>query len=225
MRQLAIDRLDDRMRLAANVNGAREVCRLQRLYGLEDLCPAALPERDQIVSRRIPRKHELHIAVTVWLLSVAVQKIRPARDHITGHVLDDDADAIGLFIKRREKLFVIHLRESFLGQPLIIAKSRKRIIEIVSSEGVVHQSLTSAHLFANGLGQALARQAHLLARTHVLERPLSKLALFIAEDGDEIYAARRSVLELFAELVRFREKINAQPEAAQLVCEAERFID
>ena len=66
-----------------------------------------------------------------WLFAIARQKIRPARNHVAEHVLDDDGDAVRLFIERMEELFVAHLIESLLAHLLVSAKGRERVVQIM----------------------------------------------------------------------------------------------
>src|SRR5580692_3612176 len=53
-------------------------------------------------------------------------------------MLDDDRDRIHLRIERRHKLFVGHLSHGALGEILVVAEQRKRVLKIGSSELQCH---------------------------------------------------------------------------------------
>src|SRR5262249_59802060 len=69
------------------------------------------------------------------------------------------------------------------------------------------------------LDDAGARDRHLLAAAHVLDRHLAARAFFVALDGDERHAARPGVPELLAQFIRFGIDVGAQAAAAQLRCQ------
>ncbi len=137
MRELSIDRLNYRVILAANCDRAHQVFGFQWLDGRERARPTFLPIREHVVSRRARQHFKFHVAIEFRLLAVGGQKVGPARDHVPGHVLHVDGDAVRFFIERLEEIFVADLGEGAFSEFLVIAKSFDRVVEIMLG-GIVH---------------------------------------------------------------------------------------
>src|SRR5262245_30294182 len=118
MSQLAVDRLKDGMRLLANHHGSHYIFRLQRLNRVENESPAPLPTFDHFGARCICVNDELLVTITIWLFTVASQKIHPPRAHVASQMLDDDRHAIAFGIERDEELVVIELFHRAVAQLL-----------------------------------------------------------------------------------------------------------
>ena len=127
VRDLARDRLVDRVRLAANHHGALQVGVGQRRQRVEHALPAVLPFGDQL-GALWPRILELAIAHAIGLLAVAGQEVDPARSHVAGHVAHQDRDAVRLGIDRGVQLLVRQLLDRLVGELL-------DLLELVDRDG------------------------------------------------------------------------------------------
>src|SRR5437667_137653 len=115
------------MGLAADHDFPPEVIRQKRLERLEKNLPRLLPAPFEALSRVLLFRQELGVAMAVWLLAVALEKVDPARPHVAREVLDDQGDAVGLGVERREEVRVGNLRQGLLGELLQAPQLRDRL--------------------------------------------------------------------------------------------------
>src|SRR5437588_9705847 len=76
--------------------------------------------------------------MSVGLLAVGRQKIRPARAHVARQVFHDEGDAVLLGVNRAEELLVVQLLNGPVGEPLQSAELRDDVLQVVLCERVSH---------------------------------------------------------------------------------------
>src|SRR5205085_12329105 len=76
--------------------------------------------------------------MSVGLLAISRQKIRPARAHVARHVLHDEGDAVRLGVNRAEELLVVQLLNRPVGEPLQSAELPDDVFEVVLCKRVCH---------------------------------------------------------------------------------------
>src|SRR5881275_3187614 len=140
VRELSVDGLDDCVRLAAYENLARQVFAFQRRERVEESAPARLPLLRDCASV-FAFHEEFRVAVSVGLLAVGRQKIRPARAHVAREVLHDEGDAVRLGVNRAEELLVVQLLNGPVGEPLQSAELRDDVLQVVLCERVSHMNV------------------------------------------------------------------------------------
>src|SRR5713226_8260268 len=133
MRELPINRLDYGVILSANPDGPHEIVWLQRSNSIKNPLPTMLPISEQVGSRGARQHLKFHVAVAFGLFAVGRQKVGPARDHIPGHVLYVNGDAVRFFIECAEEVFVADLPKRPFRECFVIAKSFDRVGEIILS--------------------------------------------------------------------------------------------
>src|ERR1700674_3053598 len=106
VRNLAIDRLQNGVRFAANHHSARHIFRFERVYRAEDTSPAFVPPAHYVSPRGRATHLKLAIAETVGLFAVAGEEVGEARPHIACQVLYKNGNGIRLRIKRQEKVVI-----------------------------------------------------------------------------------------------------------------------
>ena len=137
MRKLAVYRLDDRVRLAANIDRFRKILSGQRPDIIEQRLPASLPKIHQRFAR-VADSLKFQITVPRRLLAVRCQKIRPTRMKIPGDVLYDNSDRIRLGVDRSEKLFVGYLFNRTFRKLFITAEGFEGVGMVVLNYGIVY---------------------------------------------------------------------------------------
>src|SRR6266700_2405690 len=140
MRDLPVDGLHDGVRLGANGNLSTQVVIAQRRERVENIFPSALPHFHQCGAcfRRIL---EFRVAIAVRLLSVSRQKIRPARAHVSRHVLHDDDDGIRLRIERGKEPLVWALLDRALSEFFVVSENVGGILRIGCRELMCHETI------------------------------------------------------------------------------------
>lgn len=131
---LPVDCLHDGVVLAANCDGAHKVVRAQRFNRVERDLPTLLPISQHFSARRFGQHNKFQVTVAFRFLAVAGQEISPARQHVAGHVLEVNGDAVRLFIDRAKEIFVVDLRKGAFRKLLVTAKSSQRVCEIMLAD-------------------------------------------------------------------------------------------
>jgi len=131
--QLSIDGLNNRMLFAANQNLFSQVFSAQRLERVKDALPTAVPVIEHRVLSGFWIDDKFHVAVAAGLFTVGSQKVGPAREHVAGHVLHDDSNAVALLVERDEKLIVVELLQGLLGKLLVGSQTRDGVFKIMFS--------------------------------------------------------------------------------------------
>src|SRR5215831_3317946 len=130
MRELAVDGLDDRVRLAADRHRALQVRRLHRIDDIEENLPGRLPPLQERGARVGGRLFEFRVAVPVRLLAVGGEEIEPPRAEVAGDVLDHERDRIGFRVELLEELRLGDLSDGLFGEFLLPVKLPPRVFEI-----------------------------------------------------------------------------------------------
>jgi len=92
MSDLTVNGLEHCMRLVTNRHDSHDVFGSELVDRAEDTCPPFFPPRHYFCASRCRADLKLAIADTVRFLAVASEKIREARAHVAGNVLDEDRD-------------------------------------------------------------------------------------------------------------------------------------
>ena len=131
-------------------------CGRQRVEGVEQHLPAALPVRHHRLARDRAGHLELAVAVPVRLLAVGGQEVGEARAQVAGHVLDDHRQAVRLGVERHVQVVVRRLRQR---RPRPAASSSRTAPARRSSQSVSKSvAMVSAALPAPGSSSTLLRQ-------------------------------------------------------------------
>ena len=147
MRHLAIQRLDDAQRLAADGDFEQDVFFSEGVERLEQHRPPALPVGHHRLTRGPAGNLEFTVAVAVGLLAVAGEEVGEPRPQVARHVLDDDGQAVRLRIECHQELVVADLGQGVLRQFLQPAKLNADVVEI----GEWHWTLGSFMAQGSGL--------------------------------------------------------------------------
>ena len=122
--QLAVDGLNNRVLFAANQNLLSQILGAQGLKRAKKALPTAVPVIKYRVLAGFGINHKLYIAIAAGLFTVGGQKIGPAREHVAGHVLHDDGNAVAFLVERDEELVFVELFQRLLGKLLVGAQTR-----------------------------------------------------------------------------------------------------
>src|SRR5262245_30818407 len=110
MRCLAAYGLHDRVRFTADGHCPAEIIRPEGRDGLEQKLPAGFPPGEDRGARIGLAALELRIAIAIRFLTVACEEIRPSRSHVAGHMLDDERNAVRVWVDDRKELAIVDLR-------------------------------------------------------------------------------------------------------------------
>ena len=94
VRQLTIDRLQHRQRLASDRNRSLDVGGGERPQRVEKGGPAVFPFAHQRFSAVAGQDLELDVTIAPGLLAIRGEDIGPAGSQVSGHVFDDHGDAV-----------------------------------------------------------------------------------------------------------------------------------
>src|ERR1051325_1649256 len=101
MHKLPVDRLNNCVFLSANRHCSGEIRWPQRLNRVKHAFPTTLPIRNHILSAtRLDDK--FHIAIAIRFLSITIEEVGPAGDHVARHVLHHNRNIISFFIQLDE---------------------------------------------------------------------------------------------------------------------------
>jgi len=138
MGELAVDRFDHREGRSADAHGAGHVLRGEARERVEETLPARLPAFDQR-SVGIPLvKGEFAVAMAVGGFLGRGGKGYPPRAHAAGHMLQEHADAVRLFVKGGEEVGVGDLSHRPLSKGFQRAKLADSIVQVEPCESIVH---------------------------------------------------------------------------------------
>src|SRR6266571_1208086 len=84
---------------------------------------------------------EFRVAIAVRLLSVSRQKVRPARAHVSRHVLHDDGNRIRLRIERGKEPLVRALLDRALSEFFVVSENVGGILRIGCRELMCHEAI------------------------------------------------------------------------------------
>src|SRR6266542_4239259 len=129
---LQIDRPENRERLAPDPDGPAQVLRRERLDRREEKTPPLVPAMLEALARVARLQHEFGVSMSVLLLAVARQKICPARPHVARQMLDDERDAVGFLVERREEIRRGRLGQGSVRHFLQAAELTDRLPEILA---------------------------------------------------------------------------------------------
>src|SRR5579864_128506 len=96
--------------------------------------PSFFPPFRDVGTRRPGLDFELPVAVPVRFFSIGGEKIGPARTHIPRHVLNENRDAIGLWVNQTKNILIAGLYQSFFGELLIAAEIAQHIGQICRAD-------------------------------------------------------------------------------------------
>ena len=130
---LPIDRLQNRVALAANEGLACEVGIGERIERGKHAGPPCVPHLHQL-SPGCGRRFELAVAIAIRFLAVGFGKAGPARAHVPRHMLHDLRDRVHLRIERGSQVGVGDLRDCSLAQPPVMGKERAHVVEVAGCE-------------------------------------------------------------------------------------------
>src|SRR5262249_54734060 len=124
MSQGPVDRLEDRVRLAADDDGPFQVILAEPRPALEQRGPPRLPAGQEARPGIARYDDELAVAVPAGLFAVAGEKVGPPRPQIAGEVFDDEGDAVGEFARLAEEIRVGRdLLKGLLGHFLLLLET------------------------------------------------------------------------------------------------------
>src|SRR5262249_45377580 len=107
---------------------------------VEQRGPPAFPGGDQVGSGILFPDDELHIAVSVGLLTIGSEKVSPARGEVARHVFDNGGDAVGGLARFAEEITVCpHLGKRLVRPFLLLAEAEGNLFE--TSSGCTHVTL------------------------------------------------------------------------------------
>ena len=144
VRHLPVDGLRYGMRLRANRDLAFEISIGELRERVEEILPAALPQRHQLRAR-LGRVVEFCVAMTVRLLAVGGEKVRPARAQVAGQMLHQDGDGVGLRVEGHKEAGVRTLSDGLVTQLFVVAEEVSRIFHVGGGELVRHVGIFPPH--------------------------------------------------------------------------------
>lgn len=136
--ELAVDGLDDAVRLGPDEDRHPQILLVEGRQGLEQAAPPLLPEVQEHLPGGAGGHLELGIAVAAGLFAVGMEEVGPPRAHVARHVLDEDRQAVGLGVEGREEVLVAHLGQGPVAEILERAELIDNVCQVERRRGFVH---------------------------------------------------------------------------------------
>src|SRR3954469_18086329 len=140
MRDLAIDSLQNSVRLSPDSHLSHHIFRLKRIDGSEDIVPTLVPPCHNFPSCGGRPDFELAIAEAVGLLAVRGQKLSEAGAHVSCQMLHENSDRISFAIQGDEEIFIAKLVHCALAHALVAPQLPADFLEIMLADIHRHKS-------------------------------------------------------------------------------------